>query len=347
MDPISQGAIGATVAQAVFGRRLPRSAALIGFAAGMAADLDVFIPSGGDPVASMIYHRHFTHSLIFIPLGGLLTSLLFVWWRQFKGYRREVIGAATVAYATHGLLDAFTNYGTLLFWPFSNQRVAWDLLGIVDPMVTVPLLIGILWAVVAKQPRAVRIALLVFAAYVCFGGWQHYRAANAQSTLANARGHVIERGRVMPAPGALIMWRSVYTFQGTLHVDGVRVPYIGETLVRVGGSAPVVLFDDLPEEIRARPDTRRVFDVFRWFADGFVTAVAGNPTVLGDQRFSGDFSSLTPLWGIDFGASSPRRWRPETERSDFVVRIWRSMIFVEPGYRPITEALSAPKQGIH
>ncbi len=346
MDPISQGAIGATVAQAVFGRRLPRSAALIGFAAGMAADLDVFIPAGGDPVASMIYHRHFTHSLFFIPLGGILTSLLFVWWRQFKGYRREVIGAATVAYATHGLLDAFTNYGTLLFWPFSNQRVAWDLLGIVDPMVTAPLLIGMFWAVLAKQPRAARVALLVFAAYVCFGGWQHYRAHEAQRALANARGHVIEHGRVMPAPGALIMWRSVYTSGGELHVDGLRVPYLRETLVRNGGSARLATFEDLPEEIRNRPDTARAFSIFTWFADGLVTPVAANPNIFGDQRFSADFSSLTPLWGMDFSSSSPRRWRPDTERSDFVVRIWRSMIFGDPGYRPIAEALAAPSQGV-
>jgi inner membrane protein len=348
MDPITQGAIGAAAAQAVFGRRLPRGAALIGFAAGMAADLDIFIPSGSDPVAGMIYHRQITHSLIFIPLGGLLSSLLFVWWKQFKGYRREVIGAAIVAYATHGLLDAFTSYGTLLFWPFSNQRIAWDLLGIVDPMVTVPLLIGMFWTIFASRPRAARIALMFFVAYVCFGGWQHYRASSAQRTVVDAREHVIEHGRVMPAPGALVMWRSVYRSGEEIHVDGVRVPYIGETLVRSGGSAPVARFANLPEAVQSHPDIARAFEVFTWFADGFVTPVDGNATILGDQRFSADFSSITPLWGMDFGTSGPRRWRPtDAGRGDFAARLWRSLIYREPGYRPVSESIDPSGRGIH
>lgn len=350
MDPITQGAIGGVAAQAVFGRRLPRSAALIGFAAGMAADLDVLIPSGGDPVSSMIFHRHFTHSLFFIPIGGLLVSLVFVWWKQFKGYRREVIGASCVAYATHGLLDALTNYGTLLLWPFSDRRIAWDLLGIVDPMITIPLLIGMFWTIFAKRPRAARTALLFFALYVCFAGWQHHRAIEAQRTLAAGRGHAIERGRVMPAPGALVTWRSVYLSKGEIHVDAVRVPYLSRTLVREGASERVATIDQLPAEVRARPDTTRIFEVFRWFSDGFITPIEGKATILGDQRFAADFSSLTPLWGIDFGTSAsdrPKRWRPgESDRAGFAVRIWRNMIHGDPSYRPLEESLSGPSHGI-
>lgn len=349
MDPITQGVLGAVAAQAVFGRRLPRSAALIGFAAGVAADLDVFIPSGGDPVSGLIYHRHFTHSLVFIPFGGLLVSALFLWWKYFKSYRLDVIGAAIIAYATHGILDAFTSYGTLLFWPFSNERIAWDLIGIVDPAFTIPLLVGIVWTLITKRPRAARVSLMVAAAYMCFGGWQHYRAVSVQQALAEARADVITHGRVMPAPGALVMWRSVYVVDGRVQVDGIRVPYFGETLVREGGSRTIANFTDLPQDIRAATDTKRIYDVFVWFADGLVTKVDGKATVLADQRFAADWSSLTPLWGVDFGSPSerPRRWRPTNSgRSSFGREVWRSLIYGDPNYRPMTEALSSPTQPI-
>ena len=339
MDPVTQGALGAAAAQAVFGRRLPRAAALVGAAAGMAADLDVFIPSGGDPVSGIIYHRHFTHSLLFIPLGGLLCALPFVWWKTFKGSRPHVVGASAVAYATHGLLDAFTSYGTLLLWPFSDRRVAWDSIGIVDPAFTLPLLVGVVWAALARRRRAALVALLVSAAYMCFGGWQHQRALSAQRALAEARGHAIEHGRATPAPGALLMWRSVYVAGGRLYVDGLRVPYFAETLVKEGGSERVAAFEDLPAGTRGRPDTRRVYDVFVWFADGLVTPVEGRAGVLGDQRFAAEVSSRAPLWGMDFGTSpsdEPRRWRGAGGgRGGFAGRVWQSLIQGEPGYRPL------------
>ncbi|WP_019218287.1 metal-dependent hydrolase [Legionella tunisiensis] len=56
--------------------------------------------------------------------------------------------AALIGYATHGLLDACTNYGTVLFWPFSERRVYWDLISIIDPFFTVPLVLGVAWTVI-------------------------------------------------------------------------------------------------------------------------------------------------------------------------------------------------------
>ena len=47
-------------------------AALVGAVAGMTADLDVLIRSSADPLLNLEYHRHFSHSLLFVPLGALL-----------------------------------------------------------------------------------------------------------------------------------------------------------------------------------------------------------------------------------------------------------------------------------
>jgi inner membrane protein len=43
---------------------------------------------------------------------------------------------------THPLLDSCTNYGTMIFYPLSDMRVAWRTIFIIDPLYTLPLLAG-------------------------------------------------------------------------------------------------------------------------------------------------------------------------------------------------------------
>ena len=53
---------------------------------------------------------------------------------------RQVWFIALLGYGTNGLLDACTTYGTLLLWPFSNARIAWNNVSVIDPLFTLPLL---------------------------------------------------------------------------------------------------------------------------------------------------------------------------------------------------------------
>ena len=76
MDPLSQAAVGAAAAQAVAGRKRVLFAIVLGVISGMAADLDILLKSSVDPLMSLEYHRHFSHSLIFVPLGGFLVACL-------------------------------------------------------------------------------------------------------------------------------------------------------------------------------------------------------------------------------------------------------------------------------
>ena len=73
MDPISQGVLGASFAQAAAknkGKII--AAAWFGALAGMAPDLDVVIQSSSDPLVFLEFHRQFTHALIFI-VGDMAT----------------------------------------------------------------------------------------------------------------------------------------------------------------------------------------------------------------------------------------------------------------------------------
>ena len=67
MDPLSQGTVGAAFAQSAANKNNIFKIGIIGFIAGLAPGLDVFIQSSNDPILSLEYHRQFSHSLFFIP----------------------------------------------------------------------------------------------------------------------------------------------------------------------------------------------------------------------------------------------------------------------------------------
>ena len=80
MDPISQGSLGAALAQSTSNKDNVKAATLFGCFGGLAPDLDILISSSTDPLLFLEFHRQFTHALIFIPIGALLvTAVLYRW----------------------------------------------------------------------------------------------------------------------------------------------------------------------------------------------------------------------------------------------------------------------------
>ena len=132
--------MGAAAAQSAIKKWDLAKIGIIGALAGMSPDLDVLIQSSKDPLLQLEYHRQFTHSLIFIPLGAALCALVFWPFVHRSMSFKAVWITALAGYATHGLLDACTTYGTQLLWPFSTTRVAWDIISIVDPLFTLTLI---------------------------------------------------------------------------------------------------------------------------------------------------------------------------------------------------------------
>ena len=338
MDSITQGILAAAASQSLLNKRLPRGAGLIGAVGGVLPDIDIFIRSSSDPTISWIFHRNFTHSLSFIPVGGFIAALPFLFLSRFKDKKKEVILASIIGYATHGLLDAFTSYGTQLFWPFSNYRVAWDWIGIVDPIYSIILAIGVFISSRMGLTRPARIALLASSLYMCFGGWQHHRAIETQRQLARLRGHQMQHARVMPAPGWLLYWRSVYVADGRLYADGVKTPWFGSQLILEGGSADRTTFDDLPISAKSNAEAKRQFEIFNWFADGLIAPISESTNAFGDMRITTTVEGLVPLWGLQFNLQSgtPQRWSPPASVGRDLGKIARSLIMGDPRYKPIS-----------
>ncbi len=145
-------ALGASIGQLVLGRRIGRAAPLIGAALGTLPDLDVLIPYGG-AVEDFTYHRGFSHSLFVLTLAAPAIAWLIAWLMRRRApdvsYARWWLMTWLVLF-THPLLDGFTIYGTQLLWPLTEHPFSGSVIFIIDPLYTVPLLVG-LWAVLVRR----------------------------------------------------------------------------------------------------------------------------------------------------------------------------------------------------
>lgn len=299
MDPVSHTMLGAVAAYAGFGRTLGRPALLMGGLAGLAADADVLFGPFSDPAVPFELHRHFTHAIAFIPIGAAITAAPFLLKASWRKKWLAVLGATLIGFGLHGLLDTCTSYGTVWYWPFTNARVAWDAMSIIDPIFTGTLILTALLVLIVRTPTIAATAVTLCALYVGGGFVQKHRALDAQQHIAEQRGHVIERGRVMPTLGNLLVWRSVYIVDGVMHADALRVSPGGAVRWRSGTSATVLRERDLPADLLTSAQQRGRLDVFADFADGFIGHPAGTPQVLADMRYSAVTEAFAPLWGIE------------------------------------------------
>ena len=305
MDPVTQGAVGAIFAQAGSRRAQLRKAAFIGVIGGMAPDLDVLIRSATDPLLAIEFHRHFTHSLWFIPIGGLLCALALHWLlakRWALSFRQTDLWA-TIGYATHGLLDSCTSYGTQLLWPLSNERFAWDIVSVVDPLFTVPLILLILMSAITRTRRYAVAGLVWGAMYLSLGYVQHNHATNIGLQQAEARGHAPLRLEAKPSFGNLLVWKVIYETDDRFYVDAVK-PGWGDNHYWAGDSiAKLNLQRDFPwldTNARQSEDVRR----FRWFSNGYVAVDPNNPMRIIDIRYSMLPNAIAPLWGIELNRAA-------------------------------------------
>jgi len=303
VDPLTQTALGALVAQACARRDRQGRAALAGGLGGMLPDADVLIRSASDPLLFLEYHRHFTHALAFVPVGALVAGTLAWLLGRGRWAWRELWLYAALGWLTHGPLDACTSYGTHLAWPFDEGRVAWGLIAIIDPLFTVPLLVGVGLGLSGRRLR--RAWLVVALAYLALCGLQHQRAAAAQATLCDARGLAVTRRTVKPSIGTNLLFRSIVEAEGAYHVDAIRVPWVGTPRVVEGTRAAPLDLEAF--EVRYPLDALQREDVerFRFFSDDYLIEHPVHPGVIGDLRYAALPDSLDPLWGIDARGAVP------------------------------------------
>lgn len=321
MDPLSQAVLGASWAQAAAARRrkrlgdaglgaagfagagfvaqkrMPhlRDIGIVGALSGMAPDLDALIQSPSDPLLFLEYHRHFTHSLAFVPFGALLCAAALHGFMRRRLSFRETYLYCLLGFGSHGLLDACTTYGTQLLWPFCDARIAWSIVAAIDPSFTVPVLVLVLLAALRNRVRYAFYAAAWAFAYLGFAALQHERAESAAAALAAERGHRPARLEALPGLFSVLLYKTIYEHDGRYYVDAIRTGM--RTTVIAGESTPrLVVARDFPW---LRPGTQQAIDVdrFQRVAHGFVTAAPGNRIT--DLRYSMLPNEIAPFWGIE------------------------------------------------
>lgn len=296
MDPISQGVLGAGFAQTQARGPVLVTAGLLGAMSGMAPDLDVLIQSSTDPLLFLEYHRQFTHALIFIPIGALICALVGYYFARRRLSFAQTYLFCFLGYATHALLDACTSYGTQLFWPFSNQRVDWSNVSVVDPLFTLPLLVAVVLAA-RRQHRWIAVVGLCWAlSYLSLGVIQRERAETVARQLAEDRGLSLVGLEVKPSFASLLLWRAIAETSTHYYIDGVRlgfgeVVFPGDILTKLDVDTQFPWLDTTTQQAE---DLRR----FSWFSQGYLAVHPSEVNTLVDARYSMLPNGLESLWQV-------------------------------------------------
>jgi len=315
MDPFSHGITGALLAQTAARPQHLRTAAAAGAIGAMLVDLDILIRSGSDPLLNLDFHRHFTHSLVFIPVGGLLAALVLWPLMQRAHWHRGLLEAVafrrlwlfgTLGCATAGLLDAATSYGTHLLWPFSDARTAWSVISVIDPIYTLLGAAALVYVLRTRQPAAARAGVILLLAWLGLGWLQQHRASQALEAVAAERGHSVERRVVKPSFANLLLWRGLYEYDGHFYVDAYRAGPFSAVRLYPGGVEPAATPEMITNAVNPQGTVHeallRDIDRFAGFSDNYLTlqALPGETgaLLLGDIRFAMLPHRVDPLWGL-------------------------------------------------
>ena len=271
MDSLSQIVLGGALAAAIAPAAHRRAALLAGAALGTLPDLDG-IPLAllfDDPVMRMTLHRSVSHSLFVLPWVATL-----IWWFYKRRGGRVAASplrwfwAMQLALFTHPVLDAFTVYGTQLWWPFKVPPTMWSSVFIIDPLYTLWLLIAcvIAWrtreSIVAQ--RALVAGLVLSTTYL---GWSLMAKSMADRAAEEALAEIGLQDAPrfsVPMPFNTLLWRVV-----AMTPDG----YVESERSLVADRGPM-RFRTQPSDVdalRAVADYSAVARL-RWFNHGFMKA---------------------------------------------------------------------------
>jgi len=174
MDSLTHIVLGAAIGEAVLGKKIGRKAMLWGALADTIPDFDVFASCCTTAAQQLMVHRGITHSLFFVLLFSPILGWLFAkFFKKSTVTFKEWTLLFFLGMFTHIFIDAMTAYGTGWFEPFSSYRVSFNTIFVADVFYTVPFLICVLIALIAKNgsPKRVRwnkAGLIISTAYLVF-----------------------------------------------------------------------------------------------------------------------------------------------------------------------------------
>lgn len=152
MDSLTHLVLGAAIGEAVLGKKIGRKAMLWGALANTIPDFDVFASPCFTSAQQLMVHRGITHSFLFLVVVAPLLGWLFSkWFKKLEVNWKGWTWLFFLGLFSHTLIDSLTAYGTGWFEPFSSYRVSFNTIFVADPFYTLPFLICVLVALIAKN----------------------------------------------------------------------------------------------------------------------------------------------------------------------------------------------------
>ncbi|MGD9331481.1 MAG: metal-dependent hydrolase [Desulfobacterales bacterium] len=286
MDSLTQLTFGAACGEAVLGPKVGRKALVWGAVLGTLPDLDVFIPLGG-PVDDFVYHRGFSHSLILLALfSPLIAWLITKIHPDTKRYYRGWFLLSFLVLEASVLLDFLTVYGTQILWPFDTTPLAFPVLFIIDPLFTLPILAGVLAALVLTRKRSWghgmnSVGLFLSLTYLAWAfGAGEFVERRVREKLA--RQEVSYTQFISsPAPFSTLLWRVV----------GIEKDRYFETYFSIFDQNTPLSVDYYPRNLALMTgiDEHPPVVKLKWFTRGYYAfSTAGDYVVMTDLRMGSE-----------------------------------------------------------
>jgi membrane-bound metal-dependent hydrolase YbcI (DUF457 family) len=137
MDTVTHGIVGSLIAKGYFSEKHGRVAIFAATLGAVFPDVDVVVEAfSRDPLAIVKFHRGITHSWVALPVFAVVFAWLTYRIALRFGIETPSWGILTAIYGiaigSHIALDGMTSFGTRMWDPISQSRVAWDFLFIID-----------------------------------------------------------------------------------------------------------------------------------------------------------------------------------------------------------------------
>ncbi len=174
MDSLTHLVLGAAIGEALLGKKIGRKAMLWGALADTIPDFDVFAAPCFTNAQQLLVHRGITHSFLFLIIMSPLLGWLFSkWFKKSDVHWKSWTLLFFLGLFSHIFIDSLTSYGTGWFEPFSSYRVSFNTIFVADPFYTIPFLICLIIALIAKNGSDKRIrwnktGLIISSLYLAF-----------------------------------------------------------------------------------------------------------------------------------------------------------------------------------
>ena len=272
MDSLTQIVLGAACGEAALGKKIGNKALLFGAIGGTIPDLDVFVGRWlfNNEIDSMAFHRGFMHSIVFAILAALALGYLVHWLynngkRKGSTTRKDWIWLFFLSIFTHPFLDSLTPYGTQLFLPFSDYRVAVNNIAVVDPIYTLPFLLCLIVVMFFRRTSNKRwlwtkIGILISSFYLILTLINKVYINNTFEKSLNKNKIDYTRFQTQPSIFNNVLWYGIAENDNNYHVAFYSI---------LDESSQFSDWQELPKNHELVPVDHPDIQTLSWFSNGY------------------------------------------------------------------------------